>query len=43
MEYNEEKVKTGLTQIKNYLELVTSENREKLNLLTAKVTVESYC
>jgi hypothetical protein len=42
MEYNEEKVKTGLTQIKNYLESVTSENREKLNLLTAKVTVESH-
>jgi hypothetical protein len=42
MEYNEEKVKNGLTQIKNYLESVTSENRKKLNLLTAKVTVESH-
>jgi hypothetical protein len=40
--FNEEKVKTGLTQIKNYLESFTSENREKLNLLTAKVIVEGH-
>jgi hypothetical protein len=42
MEFNEEKIKTGLTQIKNYLASFTSENRKKLNLLTAKVIVEGH-
>jgi hypothetical protein len=42
MEYNEEKVKTGLLQLKNYLESVTAEKREKLNILAAKVTVEGH-
>jgi hypothetical protein len=42
MEYNEEKIKRGLIQIKNYLESVTAENKEKLNLITAKITVEGH-
>jgi hypothetical protein len=42
VEYNEEEVKTGLLQLKSYLESVTAENREKLNILTAKVTVEGH-
>lgn len=42
MEYNEEKVKTGLLQLKSYLEAVTSENKESLNILNAKITVEGH-
>jgi hypothetical protein len=42
MEYNQEKVKNGLIQIKSSLESATSENRKKLNTLAAKITVESH-
>ncbi|KDR06843.1 hypothetical protein L798_03895 [Zootermopsis nevadensis] len=42
MEYNEEKVKRGLTEIKNYIKSVTTENREKISTIAAKVTVEGH-
>lgn len=41
MECNEEKVKIEL-QLKSYLESVTAENDENLNILTANVTVEGH-
>jgi uncharacterized phage infection (PIP) family protein YhgE len=42
LEYNQEKVKKGLTQIKGYVEAATTENREKLNMVAAKIIVESH-
>jgi hypothetical protein len=42
IECNQEKVKNGLTEIKNYLLSVTTENREKLNMVAAKILVESH-
>jgi hypothetical protein len=42
MEYNQEKVKMGLIQIKSFFESVTSENQKKFNALAAKITVESH-
>jgi hypothetical protein len=42
MEYNQEKMRKGMTQIKQHLEAVTVENREKLNMIAAKVTVGSH-
>jgi hypothetical protein len=42
LEYNQEKVTKGLTQIKGYVEAATAENREELNMIAAKVMVESH-
>jgi hypothetical protein len=42
MEYNQEKVKNGLVQIKNLLELVRADNHRKINTLAAKIMVESH-
>jgi chromosome segregation ATPase len=42
LEYNQEKVKKGLTQIKGYVEAATAENREILNMVAAKIIVESH-
>ncbi|XP_023723395.1 uncharacterized protein LOC111873154 [Cryptotermes secundus] len=42
MEYNQEKVKDGLVQIKKFLESVTADEHEKINTLAVKITVESH-
>jgi hypothetical protein len=42
IEYNEEKVKKGLLQIKNYIHSVVSNTRCTTDILTAKVTVEGH-
>jgi hypothetical protein len=42
MEYNEEKVKKGLFQIRNYILSVTADNRNTLSFLSAKITVENH-
>jgi hypothetical protein len=42
MEYNQERVRSGLKQIKQVLETVTADSQKKLNALAAKITVESH-
>jgi hypothetical protein len=42
MEYNQEKVKIGLVQIKKFLESVTADTDKKINALAAKIAVESH-
>jgi hypothetical protein len=42
IEYNQEKVKKGMKQIKNYLDSFTAESRQKVNMVAAKILVESH-
>ena len=42
MEYNQERVKSGLIQIKKFLESTTADNQRKFNVLAAKIMIESH-
>jgi hypothetical protein len=42
MEYNEEKMKTGLMQLKQYIEAATADSKNKFDFFSAKITVESH-
>jgi hypothetical protein len=42
IEYNQEKVKKGLHKINEYLRTTTSETRDKINVVAAKVLAESH-
>jgi hypothetical protein len=42
MEYNEAKVREGLLQVKNYIELVTSKTKRVTDVLSTKITIESH-
>jgi hypothetical protein len=42
MEYNQKKVENSLIQVKNFLDSVMADNQKKLNVLAAKIMVESH-